>query len=82
MTRNRLIAVDEDRDVELDRARLEAVAAGLRESPPRLSPVWFYDARGSALFERICGLPEYYLTRTEIGIGDSPRPAPGAMTSL
>jgi len=38
---------------------LEGLAA--RRLPPRL----FYDARGSALFERICTLPEYYLTRTE-----------------
>ena len=62
-----LIAID-DRDADVERARVAAVVAGLRETPPRISPVWFYDARGSALFERICELPEYYLTRTELAI--------------
>ena len=33
-----------------------------------ISPKYFYDERGSKLFEDICELPEYYLTRTEIGI--------------
>ena len=33
-----------------------------------MSPKFFYDAAGSALFEQICELPEYYPTRTEIGI--------------
>lgn len=33
-----------------------------------ISPKHFYDARGSALFDRICELPEYYPTRTELGI--------------
>ncbi len=51
-----------------DRARLAQVVAGLRQSPPRISPIWFYDERGSALFQRICELPEYYPTRTELGI--------------
>jgi L-histidine N-alpha-methyltransferase len=44
------------------------VLEGLRKTPKELSPVWFYDERGSNLFERICELPEYYLTRTELGI--------------
>jgi L-histidine N-alpha-methyltransferase len=44
------------------------VLRGLRETPKRLSPTWFYDERGSQLFERICELPEYYITRTETGI--------------
>ncbi len=43
------------------------VVDGLRRSPKELSPVWFYDELGSALFDRICDLPEYYLTRTELG---------------
>lgn len=34
----------------------------------RLSPKYFYDVRGSELFEAICRLPEYYLTRTETAI--------------
>jgi dimethylhistidine N-methyltransferase len=42
--------------------------AALRERPRWISPKHFYDARGSALFEQICELPEYYPTRTELGI--------------
>ena len=44
------------------------VRAGLGADPKRLSPRYFYDALGSALFEAICELPEYYLTRTETEI--------------
>jgi dimethylhistidine N-methyltransferase len=44
------------------------VIAGLSATPKRLPPKYFYDNTGSALFERITGLPEYYLTRCEIGI--------------
>jgi dimethylhistidine N-methyltransferase len=40
--------------------------AGLSASPKRLPSKYFYDARGSALFEQICRLPEYYLTRAEL----------------
>jgi L-histidine N-alpha-methyltransferase len=39
--------------------------AGLTATPKSLPPKWFYDARGSALFEEITELPEYYPTRTE-----------------
>jgi L-histidine Nalpha-methyltransferase len=48
----------------------DAVIAGLRRDPKSLPCKFFYDARGSALFEKICELPEYYLTRTEIAILD------------
>jgi L-histidine Nalpha-methyltransferase len=44
------------------------VLAGLSASPKRLPPKYFYDATGSQLFERITELPEYYPTRSEIGI--------------
>jgi L-histidine Nalpha-methyltransferase len=44
------------------------VLEGLRKTPKELSPVWFYDETGSNLFEKICELPEYYLTRTELRI--------------
>jgi dimethylhistidine N-methyltransferase len=44
------------------------VLAGLSRQPKRLPSKYFYDARGSALFERICAQPEYYLTRTELAI--------------
>jgi len=41
------------------------VRAGLSSDPKRLFPKYFYDALGSQLFEAICLLPEYYLTRAE-----------------
>lgn len=46
----------------------EDVRAGLGTRAKRLSSKYFYDARGSELFEQICALPEYYLTRTELSI--------------
>lgn len=42
--------------------------SGLSKSPKRLPSKYFYDARGSDLFERICEQPEYYPTRTELAI--------------
>jgi dimethylhistidine N-methyltransferase len=45
-----------------------AVIAGLSADRKALPCRFLYDARGSALFDRICELPEYYPTRTEIGI--------------
>jgi dimethylhistidine N-methyltransferase len=42
--------------------------AALHRHPRSISPKYFYDMQGSALFDRICDLPEYYPTRTEIGI--------------
>ncbi len=44
------------------------VLHGLKGAPKRLSPVYFYDERGSQLFDRICTVPEYYITRTETAI--------------
>jgi len=44
------------------------VVAGLGQIPKTLPPKYFYDDRGSQLFEQICDLPEYYLTRTESAI--------------
>jgi len=44
------------------------VRAGLTATPKRLPPYLFYDAAGSALYERITALPEYYPTRTERAI--------------
>lgn len=48
-----------------DTAFRDAVIEGLSRPNKAISPRFLYDARGSALFERICELPEYYLTRTE-----------------
>jgi dimethylhistidine N-methyltransferase len=42
--------------------------AGLTRQPKQLSPKYFYDITGSELFEQITRLPEYYPTRTELGI--------------
>jgi len=44
------------------------VSAGLNARPRTLSPRWFYDRRGSELFEAITALPEYYVTRAESSI--------------
>ncbi len=44
------------------------VAEALSRSPKSIAPKWFYDARGSQLFEAICELPEYYLTRVETAL--------------
>jgi len=44
------------------------VIGDLSQHPKRLSPKYFYDAAGSELFEQITVLPEYYPTRTELGI--------------
>ncbi|MEC5385078.1 L-histidine N(alpha)-methyltransferase [Uliginosibacterium sp. H3] len=46
----------------------QELAAGLRARPRQVSPKFFYDATGSALFDQICELPEYYPTRTELAI--------------
>src|SRR5918911_4597583 len=43
----------------------EDVRLGLSNEPRRLFPKYFYDELGSQLFEAICLLPEYYLTRAE-----------------
>ncbi|HEX9626006.1 MAG TPA: L-histidine N(alpha)-methyltransferase [Acidiferrobacterales bacterium] len=47
---------------------LEEVLLGLSTDPKSIPPKFFYDATGSRLFDRICELPEYYLTRTETAI--------------
>lgn len=48
-----------------DAALLREIADGLSRPQKELSPRFFYDERGSRLFEEITRLPEYYLTRTE-----------------
>ncbi|MBV8393841.1 MAG: L-histidine N(alpha)-methyltransferase [Alphaproteobacteria bacterium] len=61
--------------LELDRAGSagredfrSAVLSGLAARPRAIPAKFLYDARGSALFDEICELPEYYLTRTETKI--------------
>ncbi len=56
-------------DAESAVAELRAeVMRGLARSPKSIPPKFFYDQRGSELFDAICLLPEYYLTRAETEI--------------
>ena len=43
------------------------ILTGLKADQKFIAPKYFYDSQGSMLFDRICELPEYYPTRTEIG---------------
>ncbi|MET7771565.1 L-histidine N(alpha)-methyltransferase [Nocardia sp. NPDC005366] len=52
-------------DDDLTAALRSDARLGLTSDPKWLPPKWFYDARGSELFEQITELPEYYPTRTE-----------------
>jgi dimethylhistidine N-methyltransferase len=71
-----LIGLEGERRAELDVQEGDAAAAAfaldlvtaLAARPRSISPKYFYDARGSELFDRICELPEYYPTRTELSI--------------
>ncbi len=54
--------------------------AGLTTTPKSLPPKWFYDAQGSALFEKITELPEYYPTRAERAILGAVAPEIAAIT--
>jgi L-histidine N-alpha-methyltransferase len=60
-----MIAIDVHLDADASAAMAEDVRTGLTASPKELSPKYFYDERGSRLFERITALPEYYPTRRE-----------------
>ncbi len=72
------------RAARVDRRMAAEVAAGLASPQKELPPKYFYDHRGSLLFEAITRLPEYYLTRAERGLLESwmPRliPTLGART--
>ena len=56
-------------------AFLNDVVVGLSDTPKRLPPKWFYDDAGADLFEAICEVPEYYVTRTETEILKAAAPA-------
>ncbi len=58
-------------DDDIDAALATDVRAGLTASPKELPPKWFYDDRGSDLFDQITRLPEYYPTRAERSILDA-----------
>ncbi len=66
-------AADITVDVRIDRADwarhlADETARGLRDTPPWIPPVWFYDELGSKLFDEITRLPEYYPTEAERSI--------------
>ncbi len=62
-------SADTDAERAAQRAALETdILAGLWSDPPTLPPRWFYDERGSRLFDEITRLPEYYPTRRETEI--------------
>jgi L-histidine Nalpha-methyltransferase len=54
--------------VEAENSLADDVLDGLTKPFKELPPKHFYDERGAGLFDRICGLPEYYQTRTERAI--------------
>lgn len=53
--------------------RCHELAAGLLERPAHIAPKFFYDTQGSALYEAICALDEYYLPRIEAAVFDAHR---------
>lgn len=53
-------------DTNLNNVFLEDVLAGLSDQPKHLPCKYFYDLRGAQLFDAICDLDEYYLTRSEL----------------
>lgn len=53
---------------EFSSSDLEEILEGLSQAQKTISPKYFYDQTGSKLFDQICMLPEYYLTRTEMQI--------------
>ncbi|HEY2505882.1 MAG TPA: L-histidine N(alpha)-methyltransferase [Streptosporangiaceae bacterium] len=65
----------------LERALREDARAGLTATPKSLPPKWFYDAQGSALFDKITELPEYYPTRSERAILQEQAPTIAARTA-
>lgn len=58
------------------------VRAGLTSTPRRLPSKYFYDTRGSELFEEITTLPEYYLTRAEQALLEASAPTIAAITQF
>jgi dimethylhistidine N-methyltransferase len=74
MTANQLTAIHPASAVPPGTSEvLSDIIAGLSSDPRTLPCKYFYDERGAALFGKICELPEYYITRTEIDILDKHR---------
>jgi len=53
---------------KIEKTFAEEISSSLNRDSKFISPKFFYDKKGSDLFEKICSLPEYYPTRTEISI--------------
>ena len=53
---------------KIEKTFAEEISSSLNKNLKFISPKFFYDKKGSELFEKICSLPEYYPTRTEISI--------------
>lgn len=53
---------------KIEKTFAEEISSSLNKVPKFIAPKFFYDKKGSNLFEKICALPEYYPTRTEISI--------------
>ncbi len=68
-------AVRAPRPIETVNSFAAEVIAGLTATPKHLPPKYFYDLAGSALFDRITRLPEYYPTRSELGLLGKHAPA-------
>ncbi len=64
----RMIAIEVHLDADAAATMARDVRAGLSADPKELAPKYFYDERGSQLFEQITELPEYYPTRAERSI--------------
>ncbi len=62
-----VLAFDAEQTADREEFR-RALLAGLSRTPRAIPPRFLYDSRGSELFDQICELPEYYLTRTETEI--------------
>lgn len=63
-----MIAIEVHLDADTAETMRRDVRAGLSATPKELAPKYFYDDRGSRLFEQITQLPEYYPTRAERSI--------------
>jgi L-histidine N-alpha-methyltransferase len=71
--------MDAPRQIVADPAFRDDVLAGLAAPIKAIPARWFYDRRGSELFEEITRLPEYYPTRTETALLERHAPEVGAM---
>ena len=68
MTSIRRVGAAPQRQVPADIDFPDMLLQGLSVQPKRIASKYFYDAAGANLFQQICALPEYYLTRTELAL--------------